>query len=47
MCCDICPYYDECEGLGKVKEACCSECPDYQECLGAEAKKGSGDDEEA
>jgi hypothetical protein len=34
MCCDICPYYDECQELDKLQENCCGECPDYQECIG-------------
>jgi hypothetical protein len=34
MCCDICPYFDECQELGKLQETCCAECPDYNECAG-------------
>ncbi|MCX7785088.1 MAG: hypothetical protein N2201_02495 [candidate division WOR-3 bacterium] len=33
MCCDICPYYEECEELGKLRDDCCDECPDYDECM--------------
>jgi hypothetical protein len=32
MCCDICPYYDECEELEELQEECCPECPDYHDC---------------
>lgn len=32
VCCDICPYYDECEELDELQEDCCLECPDYYEC---------------
>ncbi len=42
MCCDICPFFEECEELGKVKDSCCSECPDYDECIG----EGFGKEEE-
>lgn len=42
MCCDICPFFEECEDLGKVKDSCCSECPDYDECIG----EGFGKEEE-
>jgi len=35
MCCEICPYYEECKELGKLKDTCCEECPDYYECMGA------------
>lgn len=41
MCCDICPYYDECQELDKLQEDCCSECPDFNECKG----KGQEEDE--
>lgn len=34
MCCDICPYYDECHELDNLQENCCAECPDYAECSG-------------
>ncbi|MEO0076182.1 MAG: hypothetical protein ABIK33_00230 [candidate division WOR-3 bacterium] len=34
MCCDICPFYDECQELDKLDENCCSECPDYSDCQG-------------
>lgn len=34
MCCDICPYYEECSELEKFQENCCVECPDYAECSG-------------
>jgi hypothetical protein len=34
MCCDICPYYEECLELDKFQENCCAECPDYAECSG-------------
>jgi hypothetical protein len=32
MCCDVCPYYDECKKLNKTREECCRECPDYEDC---------------
>lgn len=41
MCCDICPYYDECQELDKLQENCCVECPDYNECSG----EGFGNEE--
>jgi hypothetical protein len=34
VCCDICPYYDECKDLDNLNENCCPECPDYKECSG-------------
>jgi hypothetical protein len=34
MCCDICPYFDECQELDKLQETCCVECPDHNECAG-------------
>lgn len=45
MCCDICPYFDECEELGKVKEGCCRECPDYDECMGEGYNEGEEEEE--
>lgn len=36
MCCDICPYFDECQEAGKHRDECCPECPDYEECMGEE-----------
>jgi hypothetical protein len=36
MCCDVCPYYEECDELGKTTENCCPECPDYEDCMGSE-----------
>jgi hypothetical protein len=45
MCCDICPFFDECEELGKVKDSCCSECPDYDECIGEGFKKEEEEEE--
>ena len=32
MCCDICPYYDECDELDELQEECCPECPDFGSC---------------
>ncbi len=32
MCCDICPYYNECKALNKTRNECCQECPDYEDC---------------
>lgn len=32
MCCDICPYFDECEELDELRADCCQECPDYFDC---------------
>lgn len=32
MCCDVCPYYDECIALNKTRKECCQECPDYEDC---------------
>ncbi len=34
MCCGICPEYDDCEKLERLKNYCCEECPDYEECIG-------------
>lgn len=33
MCCDICPYFDECKDFDKLDENVCPECPDYRECI--------------
>ncbi len=45
MCCDICPYYEECEELGKLRDTCCDECPDYDECMiGDEFEEESEED---
>jgi len=33
MCCDICPYFDECSALNKTRSDCCQECPDYADCM--------------
>jgi hypothetical protein len=32
MCCDICPFYDECVELDELQENCCRECPDFGDC---------------
>ncbi|MEO0074949.1 MAG: hypothetical protein ABIK31_02435 [candidate division WOR-3 bacterium] len=32
MCCEVCPYYDECRDMETLNENCCPECPDYEEC---------------
>ena len=45
MCCDICPFFDECEEIGKVKDSCCSECPDYDECIGEGFNKEDEEEE--
>lgn len=36
MCCDICPYFDDCQEAEKLRDGCCPECPDYEECMGEE-----------
>ncbi len=46
MCCDICPFYDECEETGKIKDKCCPECPDYENCVGAEEDYEEEEEEE-
>jgi hypothetical protein len=46
MCCDICPYYEECQELDKLQENCCAECPDYSECIGGEGYEEELDEEE-
>lgn len=33
ICCDLCPYYDECKVLNKIRDGCCQECPDYEDCI--------------
>ncbi len=43
MCCEICPYYKDCEDLGKIRQACCPDCPDYGECLGSEVESEGED----
>lgn len=32
MCCDICPFFDECEELDELQPDCCPECPDFGNC---------------
>ena len=32
MCCDICPYFDECEDTDELQDDCCRECPEYPDC---------------
>lgn len=39
MCCDICPYYEDCEELGRVRDTCCPDCPDYDGCMGGEIEE--------
>ncbi len=39
MCCNLCPYYEECEEIKKLKEICCPDCPDYEECMGGEVEE--------
>lgn len=34
MCCDVCPYFDECEELDDLREECCADCPDLSDCQG-------------
>lgn len=46
MCCDICPYYDECQELDKLQESCCGECPDYEECIGANYEQNAEEEVE-
>lgn len=36
MCCDICPFYDECEELEELQDECCRECPDFEDCQNRE-----------
>ncbi|MCS7258360.1 MAG: hypothetical protein NZ601_03200 [candidate division WOR-3 bacterium] len=36
MCCDVCPYYEDCEETGKTTNECCPDCPDYENCVGSE-----------
>ncbi len=45
MCCDICPYYEDCEELGKIKRNCCPDCPDFEECMGKEVEEVEVDPE--
>jgi hypothetical protein len=46
MCCDICPYYEECQELDKLQDNCCAECPDYSECIGGEGYEEELDEDE-
>jgi hypothetical protein len=41
LCCDICPFYDECEELDELLDECCRECPDFLDC---QSKAGSGEE---
>lgn len=34
MCCEICPEYEDCEKVERLKNYCCEECPDYEACMG-------------
>jgi hypothetical protein len=45
MCCDICPFFDECEELDELQEVCCRECPDFGDCQVED--RGSGDESES
>lgn len=45
MCCDICPFFDECEELDELQEECCRECPDFRDCQVED--RGSGDESES
>jgi hypothetical protein len=45
MCCDICPFFDECEELDELQEDCCRECPDFGDCQAED--RGSGDESES
>jgi hypothetical protein len=45
MCCDICPFYDECEELDELQEDCCRECPDFSDCQAEE--RGSEETEDS
>jgi len=33
MCCDSCPYYDDCSANNELEEKCCRKCPDYEVCF--------------
>ncbi|MEO0072207.1 MAG: hypothetical protein ABIK10_02030 [candidate division WOR-3 bacterium] len=46
MCCDVCPYYNDCEETGKCTEKCCPDCPDYDHCMGNENFDEEWDDTE-
>jgi hypothetical protein len=45
MCCDICPFFDECEELDELQEDYCRECPDFGDCQAED--RGSGDESES
>jgi hypothetical protein len=45
MCCDICPFFDECEELDELQEDCCRECPDFGDCQAED--RSSGDEAES
>jgi len=45
MCCDICPYFDECEDLDELQEDCCPECPDYHDCQERDAEQSEEEEE--
>lgn len=47
MCCDICPYFEECQELDKLQENCCAECPDYADCMGGEEYQEEFNDEDS
>ena len=44
MCCELCPYSDECEELDEVQDECCPECPDFEDC---QSREGGGEAREA
>jgi hypothetical protein len=45
MCCDICPYYDECAELEELQENCCADCPDFADCQDREGIEEPGRDD--
>jgi len=45
MCCDICPFFDECEELDELQEECCRECPDFGDCQAED--RGSEEESES
>ena len=47
MCCDICPFYDECEELDELQEDCCRECPDFGDCQAEERSSEETEDSPA
>ena len=45
MCCDSCPYHDDCSAKNELEDKCCRKCPDYDVCFGMSNGEGETGEE--